>query len=121
LRLRTYKRIAEMTNEGQREEILKELADRFGPPPTAINNLLDYALLKALAEKMLVASIERRGAQVSMKFHPETPVKPERIVEMLRARRGLRLDPAGVLYMDVERGHHPLAQSVRNLLLELHT
>ncbi|HLW98383.1 MAG TPA: transcription-repair coupling factor [Candidatus Acidoferrales bacterium] len=121
LRLRTYKRIAEMTNEGQREEILKELADRFGPPPTAINNLLDYALLKALAEKMLVASIDRRGAQVTMKFHSETPVKPERIVELLRARRGLRLDPAGVLYMDVERGHHPLAQSVRNLLLELHT
>jgi transcription-repair coupling factor (superfamily II helicase) len=121
MRLRTYKRIAEMANEGQREEILKELADRFGPPPTAINNLLDYALLKALAEKMLVASIDRRGAQVSMKFHSETPVKPQRMVELLRTRNGLRLDPAGVLYMDVARGRHPLAQSVRNLLLELHT
>lgn len=121
LRLRTYKRIAEMTNEGQREEILKELEDRFGAPPQAIHNLLDYALLKVMAEGMLVASIERRGAQVAVKFHPETPVKPERLVGLLHERRGLRLDPSGVLSMDIERGKLPLAQAVRNVLLELHT
>ena len=32
-----------------------ELGDRFGPPPPAVENLLDYAVLKALAEKLLVA------------------------------------------------------------------
>jgi transcription-repair coupling factor (superfamily II helicase) len=121
LRLRTYKRIAEMANEGQREEILKELQDRFGPPPQAIHNLLDYALLKALAEKMLVASIDRRGAQVAVKFHAETPVNPAKIVGLLRERRGLRLDPSGVLSIDIQRGTVPLAQAIRNILLELHT
>ncbi len=87
LRLRTYKRIAEMADESQHEEILKELEDRFGPPPQAIHNLLDYALLKALAEKLLVASIDRRGAQVAIKFHHETPVKPERLVGLIHDRR----------------------------------
>jgi transcription-repair coupling factor (superfamily II helicase) len=33
LRLRTYKRIAEIANEVESEEVLKELSDRFGPPP----------------------------------------------------------------------------------------
>jgi transcription-repair coupling factor (superfamily II helicase) len=121
LRLRTYKRIAEMADEGQRDEVLKELEDRFGPPPQAIYNLLDYALLKALAEKMLVASIDRRGAQVAVKFHPETPVKPEKMVELLRERRGLRLDPSGVLSIEIQRSPVPMAQMVRNILLELHT
>ncbi len=68
--------------------MLKELEDRFGPPPAAIQNLLDYALLKAQAEKMAVAAIERRGPQVSLKFHPQTPVKPEKLVTLLRSRRG---------------------------------
>jgi transcription-repair coupling factor (superfamily II helicase) len=119
LRLRTYKRIAEISAESQREEVLKELEDRFGPPPPAVQNLLDYALLKAQAEKMAVAAIERRGAQVSVKFHPQTSVKPERLVSLLRSRRGLRLDPSGVLWIAVERGKEPLARAITNILLQL--
>jgi transcription-repair coupling factor (superfamily II helicase) len=119
LRLRTYKRIAEISAESQREEVLKELEDRFGPPPPAIQNLLDYALLKAQAEKMAVAAIERRGAQVSVKFHPQTSVKPERVVSLLRSRRGLRLDPSGILWIAVERGKEPLARAITNILLQL--
>src|SRR6201997_2696167 len=45
LRLRTYKRIASITREGERDEVTNELADRFGAPPPAVGNLLDYALL----------------------------------------------------------------------------
>jgi len=120
LRLRTYKRVAEITDESQRADVLKEVEDRFGPPPVAIYNLIDYALLKALAEKMLVASIERRAAQIAIRFHPETPVKPERLVEMLRKGQGMRLDPSGVLLMDIPRSVVPIAQAIRNILLELH-
>ena len=56
LRLRIYKRIAGVTSEAMRDEVRKELDDRFGPPPPAVVNLLDYAVLKALAEKLLVAN-----------------------------------------------------------------
>ena len=64
LRLRTYKRIAGITNETEREEVNRELADRFGPPPPAVGNLLDYALLKGLAERLLVV-IDRETRQRS--------------------------------------------------------
>ena len=40
LRLRTYKRIAAIANESERDEVNRELADRFGPPPPAVGNLL---------------------------------------------------------------------------------
>ena len=78
LRLRIYKRIAGVTSEDEREEVQRELEDRFGPPPPAVANLLDYAVLKALAEKLLVASIDRRGDQVAIKFYDDTPLGPER-------------------------------------------
>jgi transcription-repair coupling factor (superfamily II helicase) len=121
LRLRTYKRIGGIANETEREEVNNELGDRFGPPPPAVGNLLDYALLKALAEGLLVSSIERRANEVAVKFHPETPLSPEKLVGLIRSRgEGLRLDPSGTLWMRIERRGR-IAQSVRNVLLPLET
>jgi len=119
LRLRTYKRIAEIATDAESEEVLRELGDRFGPAPAAIRNLLDYALLKTAAEKMQVSSVERRDGKVAVKFHMETTVKPERVVQLLRKNRGLRLDPAGILWIELEKDQGSAARWVRNLLLQL--
>ncbi|MBI3670479.1 MAG: transcription-repair coupling factor [Acidobacteria bacterium] len=119
LRLRTYKRIAGISSEAEREEVRREFEDRFGPAPPAIGNLLDYAVLKALCERLLVASVERHGEQVAIKFHPQTPVRGEQVVHVIRTRRGLRLDPSGVLWTEVRREQGSLTQAVRNVLLQL--
>jgi transcription-repair coupling factor (superfamily II helicase) len=119
LRLRTYKRIAGITNDAEREEVDRELADRFGPAPPAVGNLLDYALLKGLAERILVSSIERRANEVAIKFHPETTLPPEKLVGLIRSKgEGMRLDPGGTLWMRIERRGR-IAESVRNVLLPL--
>jgi transcription-repair coupling factor (superfamily II helicase) len=121
LRLRTYKRIAGILNEAEREEVNRELQDRFGAPPPALENLLDYALLKGLAEGLLVSSIERRANEVAIKFHPETKLQPEKLVKLIRAKgEALRLDPSGTLWMRLERRGR-VAESVRNVLLPLET
>jgi transcription-repair coupling factor (superfamily II helicase) len=121
LRLRTYKRIAGITNEAERGEVDRELADRFGPAPAAVGNLLDYALLKGLAERILVSSIERRANEVAIKFHPETTLPPEKLVGLIRSQaEGMRLDPSGTLWMRIERRGR-IAESVRNVLLPLET
>jgi len=119
LRLRIYKRIAGVTSEEEREEVRRDLEDRFGPPPPAVANLLDYALLKALAEKLLVASIDRRGDQIAIKFHEDTPLGPESMVELLRNRRDLRLDPGGILWMKWKGANGGAMAAVRNVLLQL--
>jgi transcription-repair coupling factor (superfamily II helicase) len=118
-RLRTYKRIAELDRPEARQALLQDLTDRFGPPPPAIANLLDYSAMKSLAETLGVASIERRGPQVAVKFHEETTVPPERLVKVLRSMKGLRLDPAGMLWIEIERGAGRVAETVRNVLLRL--
>ena len=121
LRLRTYKRIAGIAGESERDEVTKELKDRFGAPPPAVGNLLDYALLKGLAERMLISSIERRANEVAIKFHPETPLSPEKLVKFIRSHKeGLRLDPSGTLWMRLDR-RGSVAESVRNVLLPLET
>jgi len=119
LRLRIYKRIAGVASDEEQEQVRRDLQDRFGPPPPAVNNLLEYALLKALAEKLLVASIDRRGDQIGLKFYDDTPLGPERIVELIRKRRDLRLDPAGVLWLKYKGTDGGAMGTVRSLLLQL--
>jgi transcription-repair coupling factor (superfamily II helicase) len=121
LRLRTYKRIAEIRNESERETLRRELEDRFGPPPAPIGNLLDYAVLKSLCESLQISSVDRRGTEVAIKFHPTTSVRPERLVKLVRKQKGTKLDPAGVLTITVERSNESLAEAIRNVLLPLET
>jgi transcription-repair coupling factor (superfamily II helicase) len=119
LRLRIYKRIASVTSDAERAEVRQELEDRFGPPLPSVENLLDYAVLKALAEKLLVATIDRKGDQVAIKFYDDTPVGPERVVKLLRKRRGMRLDPSGVLWLDWKSIQGGPMGATRNVLLQL--
>jgi len=119
LRLRIYKRIAGVSSEAERVEVNRELEDRFGPPPPAVANLLEYAVLKALAEKLLVATVDRRGDQVAIKFYDDTPLRPERIVKLIHKRRDMRLDPSGVLWIGWKAGKSSAMDAVRNVLLQL--
>ena len=119
LRLGIYKRIAGVTTEAERNEVRRELEDRFGPPPAAVENLLDYAALKGLAEKLLVASIDRRGDQLAIKFYDDTPLGPDRLVKLIRKRRDMRLDPSGVLWLDWRGYQGGIMAAIRNVLLQL--
>ena len=119
LRLRTYKRIAGIASDAERESIRRELADRFGPPPPALANLLDYAVLKSLCERLQISSVERRGTEVVLKFHPTTPVRPEGLVRLVRKQKGMRFDPSGVLTMVLDRTAGSVPEAIRNVLISL--
>ena len=119
LRLRTYKRIAGISNDTEREDEHRELADRFGPPPPAVANLLDYAVLKAQCERLLVSSVERQGDKVAVKFHPETQLDLSRLVQLVAQQKGIRLDPPGVMWLDWKRVQGSMIETVRNVLLQL--
>jgi transcription-repair coupling factor (superfamily II helicase) len=119
LRLRTYKRVAEVRSEAEREQLARELEDRFGALPAAVAHLLDYAVLKGLCERLLVAAVERQGRQVAIRFHPGTPVEPERLVRVIRSRPGMRLDPAGAVLLELTEGSTDVLETIRNVLLQL--
>jgi transcription-repair coupling factor (superfamily II helicase) len=118
-RLRAYKRIAAIGSEREREDIVRELRDRFGAPPPSVLHLLDYALLKSQCERMLVSSVERRDHRLALRFHTDTPVRPERLVKLVRSRRGASLDPSGLLWVEFRSDAAGPAAVARGVLLEL--
>ena len=119
LRLRTYKRIAAVGTEEQSQDMLRELEDRFGPPPAPVGNLLDYAVLKSLAEHIQVESVEKKGNRVAVRFLDQTCLPPERLVELVRSRRDLRLEPGGVLWLETKSEGAVTLQTLKTVLREL--
>ena len=118
LRLRTYKRISTIATEEEKQDVRKELEDRFGAPPTSVENLLDYAVLKSMCERLRISSVERQGSRVALRFHPETTLDPARLVSVVRSRAGIKPDPSGVLWIELKRGE-PVSGVLRNVLLGL--
>jgi transcription-repair coupling factor (superfamily II helicase) len=118
LRLRTYKRISSIATEADKQDVRKELQDRFGAPPTSVENLLEYAVLKSMCERLRISAVERQGSRIAVRFHPETTLDPAKLVSVVRSRTGIKLDPSGVLWMEVKRGE-PVPAALRNVLLGL--
>ncbi|HSC46406.1 MAG TPA: transcription-repair coupling factor [Candidatus Acidoferrum sp.] len=118
LRLRTYKRISSIKTDDERVDVAKELEDRFGPLPVSVTNLLEYAALKSECERLRISAVERQGNRLAVRFHPETPLDPATLVRVVRSRTGIRLDPSGVLWMELQRGESVVGE-LKNVLLGL--
>ena len=118
LRLRTYKRISSIASEEEKQDVHRELADRFGAPPSTVENLLEYAVLKSMCERLRISAVERQGNRIAIRFHAETPLDPATLVKVVRSRKGIKLDPSGVLWLETTRGES-VPGALRNVLLGL--
>lgn len=120
-RLRAYKRIAEAVTRERAEELLAELADRYGSPPEAVRTLVEFSLLKTLAEELGVELVERRQGMVNVKFHGQSRVDPMALMDLVRATPGAQFTPAGVLRLPVEAGAGaaPLLEQLKRRLERL--
>jgi transcription-repair coupling factor (superfamily II helicase) len=106
-RLRAYKRIAEVATPEDATRILTELEDRYGPPPESVSQLLEYSLLKTLAERLGVESVDRRQGVLNLKFHAATRVDPARLMSVVRTTQGAQFTPAGVLRLPLDGSGSP--------------
>jgi transcription-repair coupling factor len=118
-RLRMYKRISSLATAEDRAEMEAELIDRFGPIPVTVVNLLNYALLKSAAEKLLIQSVERKGDEFWVRFLPQAPVDPEKLIRFLRGHRESNLRPDGILRFRLAARDGDLFERIQNALQEL--
>jgi transcription-repair coupling factor (superfamily II helicase) len=98
-RLRAYRQIANAADAAARDRTEKELADRYGPVPEAVRNLIEYSALKTAAEQIGVEAIDRRHNILNIKFHKEARVDPARLMGIVAKTRGAQFTPAGVLLL----------------------
>jgi transcription-repair coupling factor (superfamily II helicase) len=107
-----------VASEAEKQDVHKELKDRFGALPKAVENLLEFAVLKSMCERLRIAAVERQGTKIALRFHPETTLEPAAVVKVVRSRKGIKLDPSGVLWMELERGE-AVTGALRKVLVGL--
>jgi len=73
LRLRLYRRLADLTDESALEALSAEFTDRFGPLPEMVTNLFYQMQVKLRAEKAGLVSISMESGQIVLHY----PIPPE--------------------------------------------
>jgi transcription-repair coupling factor (superfamily II helicase) len=69
LRIRAYRDIAEITTHEQRQRLVRDWRDRFGPFPPAVNNLFVLIEIKLAAAKSGVSRVEVREHKLMLTRH----------------------------------------------------
>ena len=70
--------------------------------PEAVRNLIEYSALKTTAEQIGIEAIDRRHSILTVKFHKDTRVDPERLMNLVNGNRGAQFTPAGVLLLPLD-------------------
>ena len=93
LRLEQYRRIALIGGRGEGEEVLNDLADRFGPVPWQARNLITVAEIRRLAEDAEIVKIYKERGEVLFRRKQGSASKghvadTQAIMELLGTIRG---------------------------------
>jgi len=102
LRLNLYKRISSIESAAEIAKIREEIQDRYGPVPGSVENLLRYGAVKHLAQKIRVASIDRIGGRLVLKFSPTSLADLGGLTRVIK-KYGGSLTPQGVLSLPLRR------------------
>jgi transcription-repair coupling factor (superfamily II helicase) len=119
-RLRTYKRVSSARDDETLGNIRKEIRDRYGRWPDAVEQLFAYASLRRLAEEIGVLSIDKTPEGTAIKFGEKARILPEKLAEFVRGREGSVFTPTGVLRINLNEAEQDhMLDVVRGVLLEL--
>ena len=106
VRLALYRRLAETEDEREIDAFAAELADRFGPTPVEVKQLLQIVAIKALCRRANVEKIEAGPKGAVLAFRDNTFADPEGLVRYIRDRgpsARVRPDMKVVFFEDWER------------------
>jgi transcription-repair coupling factor (superfamily II helicase) len=81
MRLRLYRRIANLNDETEIQAISDEFNDRFGAIPDDLANLLYQVRVKLKAEAAGLVSIALEGEQVVLRYPPLPETMPQRVLK----------------------------------------
>jgi transcription-repair coupling factor (superfamily II helicase) len=121
-RLRLYKKIAGAESEKAIADLRSEMEDRYGSLPDSTVYLLEAAALRLECERMGIAQIDRKGAELQMRFTENAAIDPQHLMRMVarNAKRGAQFTPQGLLKLPLGTSRpDDVLLEIRDLLAKL--
>ena len=89
MRLGLYRRIGQLADDAESEALAAELADRFGPVPAEVENLLAVVAIKRLCKQAGVDRLDAGPKGVVLGFHRNHFLDPAGLVTWVAAQKGV--------------------------------
>jgi transcription-repair coupling factor (superfamily II helicase) len=107
-RMSVYKRASQLRDAAEVERLRREIRDRYGPLPQAVESLLLFAGLRLRLEALGVQQADLAGGALHLRIAPETRLRAEGVLDLVRRIPGASLSPQGVLRAPVSPDEPPL-------------
>lgn len=93
-RLIFYKKLANVANRHDLDELADEMEDRFGPAPELVRRFIEVMDLRRVLRRYLVSAVYRKDDVITLHFHTDSPIPGERLVAFIdRKTRHARISP----------------------------
>ncbi|WP_135466570.1 transcription-repair coupling factor [Crenalkalicoccus roseus] len=120
VRLGLYRRIGALATEAEIEAMAAELADRFGPLPPEVENLLQVMAIKRLCREAGVEKLDAGPKGIVLTFHRNRFANPGGLVAWVQAQKGLvKLRPDHKLALPREMELPQRVKAAKDLLVAL--
>lgn len=122
LRLSIYRRIADLADRAEIDSFATELADRFGPLPRDVENLLDLVEIKQLCRLAGVEKVDAGPKGAVLSFHPSTRINIQKLVQYIAKQTGtakIRPDDQKLVFMRAWEDLPVRVRGIHKVLTEL--
>ena len=99
LRLKAYRRIAEIDGAESLMDVTEEFIDRYGEPPQSVSNLMRISEVKAYAARAFIESVSVRDGEAKLKFSEHARLDGGKLIAAVSGMEGARLiasDPPAI-------------------------
>ncbi len=99
MRLKAYRRIAEIDSAESMMDVTEEFIDRYGEPPESVTNLMRISEVKAYASRAFIESVAVREGEAKLRFSENARLDGGRLISAVTGFEGARLiasDPPAI-------------------------
>ena len=91
LRLKAYRRIAEIDGAESMMDVTEEFIDRYGEPPESVTNLMRISEVKAYAARAYIESVTVREGEAKLRFSEHAQLDGGKLIAAISGMEGARL------------------------------
>ena len=99
MRLKAYRRIAEIDSAESMMDVTEEFIDRYGEPPESVTNLMRISEVKAYASRAFLESVTVRDGEARLRFSEHARLDGGKLIAAISNTEGARLlasDPPAI-------------------------
>ena len=105
-KIEIYQNIALCRTEEDTEDVIDEITDRFGSMPKEVENLIEIARIKILAQKAGIIKIMQKSNSVVFFMNDKKTIEPDQITLLVKEYgMNIRFSPGVESYITLKTNH----------------